>query len=404
MDPKNTTFQNASTNHPTLNHLLSLGNQPQSTQKLNATYAQRAYNQRQVDLSPLQAYLLKYEGTSPTSSTPVMQRQMALKAQTENHLPRNKPSSLHAFLESSANNPPVTWLNKEHGILKVNNWSLTEAQWKQNQRQQGVLNPSDLHNALCDSEDIDFLSDQQYKLSLYKTELVTKMATTRASRHQHVPYNIPERLKGSEHRLSPDSSSTGVNITKPTQDEIASSPQMFGCTFLARQADIGKSITWIDKARGALKVINPEQLSKAWLLLQQQYNVVNGETLQDALKKESELNDIQCLGLTAASEIIFQLNYKHYSADTASSVKNNQTIALSTSKQANTYTNPPQDPISTLTNTKLSMPGDVLDVLKAQPWTPIVQSDDRQIPLGVQSAKTAEPINPVYKAPKSCEG
>lgn len=453
MDPKNPTCQNTFSTQPAPNHLHSLGKLSQLAEKLNATNPQGIYNQWQVDNTQLPVHHLRYEGASPTTSTPVIQRQMALKTQTENHLPRNKPSSLHAFSESSANEHPVTWLNKEQGTLQVNDWSLTEAQWKQDQRQKGLLNPSDSHNAICDSEDIDGLSDQQYKLSLYKTELVTKMATDRASRHQHAPYNIPERLKGPEQRLSTDSVSAEVNITKPAQHEIASSPQQNCCTFLARQADIGLFVTWIDIAKGALKVINPEQLNNEWLILQQQYNLVNGETLQNAFNKESEKNDIQCLGVTSANEIIFQLNYQHYPADTTSSVKDNQTTALSTSKRATPYTNPPQDSISTLVNTAGSMPleaqfrlsvdplleainvwgqpefplsplpqtitgymekhqhlsgteppGDVLDFLEAQPGSPIDRTDHRQIPLSVQSTKPAQPINSAYKAPKSCQG
>ncbi|MGO0308202.1 hypothetical protein ACTL6P_16650 [Endozoicomonas acroporae] len=329
MDPKNTSSQNTYTTPPGHNHLLYLGEQPQL--EPNATHAPRVYNHWLVDHTQLPLYHPVYKVAVSSASTPVLQRQMALRSQTESHLPRNKPSCLHAFLESRANESPVTWLNKEQGILKINDWYLTEAQWKQDQRLKGVLNPSELRNALCHSEDIDTLPGQHYKLSSYRGDLVTKMATTRALRH--APYNMPERRTGSERGLSTRSTGTGLNITTQTQHETARSPQLYACTFLARQADIGLSVQWINKDQGLFKVLDTEQVKKAWRLLQQQFNVVNGETLQDALIKEIKKNDIECERLTDSHEIIFKLKYEHYSADTTSSIKKNQSTALSTSKQ-----------------------------------------------------------------------
>ncbi|WP_163370049.1 hypothetical protein [Endozoicomonas acroporae] len=390
MDPKNTSIQN--TYHTAHNYL---------TQKLNATHEQMVYNQRLVDHPQLPLYHPVYQVAPSSTSTPVLQRQMSLRSQTESHLPRNKPTCLHAFLESRANEPPVTWLDKEQGILKINDWYLTEAQWKQDQRLKGVVNPIELRNALCHSEDIDTLSGQQYKLSSYKTDSVTKMATTKASRHQHAPYNIPERRKGPERCLSTHSSGTGLNITTQTQHETARSPQLYACTFLARQADIGLSVQWINKDQGTFKVINTEQVKKEWSTLQQQFNVFNGETLQDALIKEIRKNDIECVVLTDSYEIIFQLKYKHYSADTTSPVKNNQPIALSTSRQATPITTPPQ--ISTLSNAGGSTP----DVAQIRSTLPEARTDARKTPLSAQSAKPSDPIKPTFKAPtttRSCEG
>ncbi|MBO9494401.1 hypothetical protein J7438_09930 [Thalassotalea sp. G20_0] len=390
MDPKNTSFQNTYFTPLAYNHPLS------------ATHEQMEYNQWLVGHTQLQLYHTGYQVAPSSTSTPVLQRQMALRSQTESHFPRNKPTCLHAFLESSANEPPVTWLNKEQGILKINDWYLTEAQWKQDQRLKGVLNPSELHNALCHSEDITALSGQQYRLSSYKADLVTKKTTTKALRHQHAPYNIPERRKGPERSLSTHSSGTGLNITTQTQHEIARSPQLYACTFLARQADIGLSVQWINKDRGTFKVINTEQVKKEWSTLQRQLNVVNGETLQDALIKEIKNNDVECVGLTDSYEIIFQLKFKHYSADTTSSVKNNQSIAQSTSRQATPITTPPQITISTLANTGCSTPG----MAQTRSTLPEARTDARKTPLSAQSAKQADPIKPTYKAPttRSCEG
>ncbi len=399
MDPKKTSIQNG---YPTAhNYFLSLGKQPQLAQKLNATHEQMVYNQWLVDHTQLPLYHPVYQVAPSSTSTPVLQRQMSLRSQTENHLPRNKPSCLHAFLESRANEPPVTWLDKKQGILKINDWYLTEAQWKQDQRLKGVVNPSELRNALCHSEDIDTLSGQQYKLSSYKTDLVTKMTTTRASRHQHAPYNIPERRKGPERCLSTHSSGTGLNITTQTQHETARSPQLYACTFLARQADIGLSVQWINKDRGTFKVINTEQVKKEWSILQRQFNVSNGETLQDALITEIGKNDIECVVLTDSHEIIFQLKFKHYSADTISSAENHQSIALSTSKQATPYTTPPPNPISTLANAGGSTPGEA----QIRSTLPEARTDARKTPLSAQSAKPTDSIKPTYKSPttKSCE-
>ncbi|WBA80419.1 hypothetical protein [Endozoicomonas sp. GU-1] len=228
------------------------------------------------------------------------------------------------------------------------------------------------------------------------------MATTKASRHQHAPYNIPERRKGPERCLSSHSSDTGLNITTQTPHETARSPQLYACTFLARQADIGLSVQWINKDRGTFKVINTEQVKKEWSTLQQQFNVVDGETLQDALITEIGKNDIECVVLTDSHEIIFQLKYKHYSADTISSVENHQSIALSTSTQATPYTTPPPNPISTLANAGGSTPGEA----QVRSTQPEARTNAGKTPLSAQSAKPADPIKPACKAPttRSCEG
>ncbi|KEI70655.1 hypothetical protein GV64_07790 [Endozoicomonas elysicola] len=330
---------------------------------------------------------------------------MNVQPSTEAYLTPQQPSELHSFLVKKANESrAASWVDKKNRILEINSWHSLSAEWD--------IDPKKLLIEICHAKDIKGVSNHsRYQLLRQETELVNKMVSNTASRNQHTPYQRPERYKESE---SPKqqfphqhSSSRLGRATATTQNVTSSTAQLYCCNFLENQAEIGLSVIWADRNQGILKVINSSQLKSEWYSFQQRYGVANGETLQGALKKESEKGDIIFLkNPDSQDEPVFQLKHRNYPASTIAVANNCQrTLPTEKSTTSHTSTSTLQDAAVAIEDISPGTLKNIIDIWKKAEGE-LPDSPIKELPPPVYSHSTSkvEPTTSVFNTPKTCEG